>query len=194
MYIWFAFCHLFVWLQWVNPEFLNTIYNTWCSRWRKYGLIIYKSMVSQCWQLAKFQLPSPGNGQQYRSWCCSVTRPQETREAFEVCPLWSSKEKFTPFAKHEILKRLPWQLSYCTYCLRLQCWRSADSLILSSYPPRQVSPVPRLRWMFTHCELQRHWWAYGGHMQHLGFQTQPVNLHPVARTLKTYSKALSRAC
>lgn len=114
---------------------LNTIYNTWCSRWRKYGLIIYKTMVSQCWQLAKFQLPSPGNGQQYRSWCCSVTRPQETREAFWLVSTVKLQGELTPFAKHEILKRLPWQLSYCTYCLRLQCWRSADSF----------QPWPRVR-------------------------------------------------
>ena len=150
---------------------LNTIYNTWCSRWRKYGLIIYKTMVSQCWQLAKFQLPSPGNGQQYRSWCCSVTRPQETREAFWLVSTVKLQEKTDSLCKTWNLKTL----AMTAILLIVLGYNVEEVQILSSYPPCQVSPVPRLRWMFTHCELQRHWWAYGGHMQHLGFKTgQPL--------------------
>lgn len=161
---------------------LNIIYNTWCSRWRKYGFIIYKAMVSQCWQLAKFQkCINPGirtsvarkwstvpflvlqrhssAGNQGSFWGVSTVKLQE--KTYSLCKTWNLKT-----------------LAMTAILLIVLGYNVEEVQILSSHPPRQVSPVPRLRWMFAHCELQRHWWAYGGHLQHLGFQTQPVNLHP----------------
>lgn len=107
------------------------------------------------------------------------------RRTYSLCKTWNLKT----LAMTDILLILLTILGY----------NVEEVQILSSYPPRQVSPVPRLRWMFTHCELQRHWWAYGGHMQHLGFQTQPLCYwasQPAPRNVvnvppKKYSKALS---
>lgn len=171
---------------------LNIIYNTWCSRWRKYGLIIYKiygvavlaacqvsTSIARKWSTVPFlalqRHSSAGN--QGSFWGVSTVK---------------LKGELTPFAKHEILNAC--HDSYPTYCLRLQCWRSADSFQPSSTSgvsctPSSMDVYPS----WTAAALMSVWWTHAApRFSDTASQPAPRNVPP-RNTGRPYLVSLDKA-